>query len=64
MVFIRKKSKVNQVRCVKRYALRNNDRVLAIMHTISASPHQIALKADELYSGGQSSVGAATLSFD
>jgi len=54
--------------CYKRYALRNMIEhsviVLAIMHKISASPHQIALKTDELYSGGQSSVGAATLSFD
>ncbi len=31
---------------------------------ISVFPHQIALEADELYSGGQSSVGAAALSFN
>lgn len=31
---------------------------------ISVFPHQIALEADELYSGGQSSVSAAALRFN
>lgn len=53
-----------------RYTLRNmtlcyeTDIVLAIKRMISVFPHQIALEADELYSGGQSSVGAAALSFN
>ncbi len=38
--------------------------LLAITLLISVFPHQIALEADELYSGGQSSVGAAALSFN
>lgn len=39
-------------------------KLMTIMLMISVFPHQIALEADELYSGGQSSVGAAALSFN